>query len=316
MNVAVLRCWLLIAFLTLPWISPGLATAETFVFDPTTSSRVDIPDWMGDRPVAVAKDRAELSFPVTPSADDNDIALTVVFNEETGAYLSVFWQPEEGDRELLCDNLIENIGLPNQRTLLISRPVMGGPGKIILQSSTQFLNVIRVRIDWVRPGVVRLVDSAPNGALVMNGGKILAPEEVDGSRLTAIGDSWEGKILTTSVTDRAERIEDGVAFPVTIPAHLRRARLEVMVNGLPLNGSLKVWLNGKVVGTLSFEVPDLTDPGYGGENNNQFVGWRKGALFLPPSWLIVGDNEFQFEGPAGTPIAIRDFLLQVQYAAN
>lgn len=316
MNECVLRRCTLIAFGSWLLVALRPAAAETFVFDPTTSSRVDIPAWMGERPVAVAKDRAELSFPVIPSAEDNDIALTLVFNEEPGAYLSVFWQPQEGDRELLCDNLLENIGLPNQRTLLINRPIMGGPGKIILQSSTQFLNVIRVRIDWVRPGVVRLVDSAPNGALVMNGGKIFAPEEVDGSRLTAVADSWEGKILTTSITDSAERIENGVAFPVTVPAHLRRARMEVMVNGLPLNGTLKVWLNGQVVGALSFEVPDLTDPGYGAENNDQFVGWRKGMLLLPPSRLVVGENQFQFEGPAETPIAIRDFLLQVQYASD
>jgi hypothetical protein len=315
MNEDVLRCCWLIGFGSWLIIMPHLAIADTFVFDPTTSSRVDLPAWMSDRPVAVAKDRAELSFPVTPSAEDNDIALTVVFNEEPGAYLSVFWQPEQGDRELLCANLIENIGLPNQRTLLVNRPTMGGPGKLILQSNTQFLNVIRVRIDWVRPGVVRLVDSAPNGALVMNGGKVFAPEEVDGSQLTAIADSWEGKILTTSVTERAERIENGVVFPVAVPSHLKRARMEVMVNGLPLNGSLKVWLNGQTLGTLSFEVPDLTDPGYG-ESNDQFVGWRKGVLLVPPSRLVVGDNQFQFEGPAGTAIAIRDFLLQVQYASD
>ena len=316
MNKAVARCCSLITCIASFLIVPYPAAADTFVFDPTTSSKVEIPSWMGDRPVAVAKDRAELSFPVTPGPEDNDVALTVVFNEEPGGYLSVFWQPEQGDRELLCENLLENIGLPNQRTLLVNRPTMGGPGKIILQSSTQFLNVIRVRIDWVRPGVVRLVDSAPNGALVMNGGKIFAPEEVDGSKLTSIADSWEGKILTTSITDGAERIEKGVAFPVTIPAHLKRARMEVMVNGLPLDGSLKVWLNGQVVGTLSFEVPDLTDPGYGEENNDQFVGWRKGVLLLPPTRLNVGDNQFQFAGPAGTPIAIRDFLLQVQYASD
>jgi hypothetical protein len=315
MNESVLRCCLLVALSSLLAIPPLRVTADTFVFDPTTASRLDLPAWMSDRPVAVAKDRAELSFPVTPGAEDDDVALTVVFNEEPGAYISVFWQPQQGDRVLLCPNLIENIGLPNQRTLLINRPTMGGPGKIILQSSTQFLNVIRVRIDWVRPGVVRLVDSAPNGALVMNGGKIFAPEEVDGSQLTPIADTWEDKILTTSITDKAERIENGVAFPVTIPSHLKRARLEVMVNGLPLSSSMKVWLNGAAVGTLAFEVPDLTDPGYGKEND-EFVGWRKGVLLLPLRQLVVGDNQFQFEGPPGIPIAIRDFLLQVQYASD
>jgi hypothetical protein len=315
MNRHVLPRCLLIPVVLAPLFCPSLVVADSFVFDPTTSSRVDIPEWMADRPVAAPKERAELSFPITPGPEDQDLALTVVFNEEPGAYLSVFWLPATGDRELLCGNLLENIGLPNQRTLLINRPTMGGPGKIVLQSSSQFLNVIRVRLDWLRPGVVRLVDSAPNGALVMNGGKMFAPEEVDGSQLTPIADTWEGRILTTSITDRAERIEKGVAFPVTIPVGLKRARIEVLVNGLPLDASLKVWLNGRSVGILSFEVPDLTDPGYGG-SSDRFVGWRKGVLYLTANQLAVGDNQFQFEGPADTPIAIRDFLIQVQYTAN
>ncbi len=106
-------------------------------------------------------------------------------------------------------NLFENIGLLNQRTLLINRPTMGGPGKVVLKSSQAVLNILRVRLDWARPGVVRLVDNVPNGALVTTGGKMFAPEEVDGSPLTPIADSWEGRILTTSVTDQAERIEKG-----------------------------------------------------------------------------------------------------------
>jgi hypothetical protein len=315
MNTHVLRRYLLIPAAITLLTRPNPVFGDAFVFDPTAGSRVDIPVWMGDRPVAAARERAELSFPITPGAEDQDLALTVVFNEEPGAYLSVYWQPKTGERELLCGNLLENIGLPNQRTLLINRPTMGGPGKIVLQSSSQFLNVLRVRLDWLRPGVVRLVDSAPNGALVMHGGKMFAPEEVDGTPLTPVADTWEGKILTTSITDGAERIEKGVAFPVTIPTGLKRARIEVMVNGLPLDAPLKVWLNGRLIGALSFEVPDLSDPGYGG-SGDQFVGWRKGMLFLPADQLAAGDNQFQFEGPTGTPIAIRDFLLQVQYAAD
>ncbi len=143
MNEGVFRRCSLIAFGSWFLIAPHRGVADTFVFDPITSSRLDLPSWMSDRPLAAAKDRAELSFPVTPSAEDNDIALTVVFNEEPGAYLSVFWQSEQGDRELLCPNLIENIGLPNQRTLLISRPTMGGSGNIILQSSTGSIGYVR-----------------------------------------------------------------------------------------------------------------------------------------------------------------------------
>jgi hypothetical protein len=292
----------------------AVARADYFNFDPTSTGHVTYPSWVPRRPVATAREHAELAFPIQPVPNDYDLVLTVVFQEEFGAFLSVYWQDRDGNRQLLCPNLFENINLLNQRTLLISRAIMGGPGKVILQSSQRVLNVLRVRLERARPGVVRLVDGVPNGALIATGNKIYAAEEVDGSPLTPVADEWQGSTLTTSITDQAERIEQGVAFPVGIDAKVRRARVEVLVNGLPLDGSIRLWVNRQLAGTRSVEVPDLNDPGY--VSNGSFIGWRKAVLLLPPGLLVVGENTFQFEGPAGQPLAIRDFLLQLSYTAN
>jgi hypothetical protein len=296
----------------------GQCLADSFTIDLRATGRLEFPSWMPDRPLAVPKAEAELSFPVVPGSDDDDLALTVVFREEPGGFLSVYWQSALGKRELLAPNLFENIGLTNQRTLLIKRPTMAGPGKVILKSSQAVLNVLRVRLDWARPGVVRLVDSVPNGALVTTGGKMFAPEEVDGSQLTPIADSWEGRILTTSVTDQPERIEKGIDFAISIPKKLARARLEVLVNGLQLDQTLTLWVNGSTAGALALEVPDLTDPGYGKPENGTmlFTGWRKGVLILAADKLLVGENHFQFQTPPGAQVAIRDFVLQIEYLAN
>jgi hypothetical protein len=291
-----------------------VARADYFNFDPTATGHVTYPSWVPHRPVAAAREHAELSFPIQPVPNDYDLVLTVVFQEELGAYLSVYWQDRDGNRQLLCPNLFENINLLNQRTLLISRAVLGGPGKVILQSSQRVLNVLRVRLEWARPGVVRLVDGVPNGALIATGEKFYAAEEVDGSPLTPVADDWQGATLTTSVTDQPERIEQGVAFPVGIDAKVRRARVEVLVNGLPLDGVVRLWVNRRLAGTLSVDVPDLNDPGYSPDGS--FIGWRKAVLSLPASLLIVGENTFQFEGPANQALAIRDFLLQLTYAPN
>lgn len=296
----------------------GECYADSFTLDLTTTGRPSFPVWMPERPLAAPKPQAELSFPVVPGANDDDLALTVVFREEAGGFLSVYWENALGRRELLAPNLFENIGLPNQRTLLIKRPTMAGPGKVVLKSSQAVLNVLRVRLDWARPGVVRLVDNIPNGALVTTGGKMYAPEEVDGSTLTPIADSWEGKILTTSVTDTAERIEEGIDYSVTIPNKVVRARVEVLVNGLELDQSIVLWLNGRAYGPIALEIPDLTDPGYDKTSSGvtHFIGWRKGMFLLKGEQLAVGDNHFQFQTPPGAQIAIRDFLLQVEYSPN
>jgi hypothetical protein len=296
----------------------GIAFAGSFTFDLLSSHRIEFPSWVPERPLAIPKAQSELTFPVIPDAAGSDLVVTVVFREEIGSYLSVYWENAEGKRQLVASNLFENTGLLNQRTILINRPTMEGPGKVVLKSSQSALNVLRVRLDWARPGVVRLVDNVPNGALITTGGKFLAPEEVDGTQLTPIADSWEGRILTTSVTDQAERIEKGIDYQVSIPSKVNRARIELLVNGLPLNQNLKLWLNGNSAGTIIAEVPDLTDPGYDRNNPGtmQFVGWRKATLILSGSKLPIGDNHFQIETPQGSNVAIRDLLLQVDYAAN
>jgi hypothetical protein len=307
---------LLAAFSLLAFV--GECYADSFTLDLTTTGRPEFPIWMPERPLAAPKPQAELSLPVVPGSDDDDLALTVVFREEVGGFLSVYWENSFGKRELLAPNLFENIGLPNQRTLLIKRPTMGGRGKVVLKSSQEILNVLRVRLDWARPGVVRLVDNIPNGALVTTGGKMYAPEEVDGSTLTPIADAWEGKILTTSVTDQAERIENGVDYSISIPDKVVRARIELLVNGLGTDQSLVLWLNGRGYGPISVEIPDLTDPGYDKASRGvtHFIGWRKGVFLLRGEQLVVGENHFQFQTPPGSQIAIRDFLLQVEYAPN
>src|ERR1700738_5649794 len=83
--------------------------ADSFTFDLRATGRLEFPAWIPDRPLAVPKAQAELSFPVVPGSDDDDLALTIVFQEETGGFLSVYWERALGARQLLAPNLVENL---------------------------------------------------------------------------------------------------------------------------------------------------------------------------------------------------------------
>ena len=64
----------------------GCCLADSFTFDLRATGRLEFPAWIPDRPLAVPKTQAELSFPVVPGSDDDDLALTVVFQEEIGGF--------------------------------------------------------------------------------------------------------------------------------------------------------------------------------------------------------------------------------------
>src|ERR1700719_4190785 len=76
--------------------------ADSFTFDLKATGRLEFPAWIPDRPLAHPESQAELSFPVVPGADDDDLAVTVVFQEEIGGFLSVYWESSFGKRQLLA----------------------------------------------------------------------------------------------------------------------------------------------------------------------------------------------------------------------
>ena len=62
----------------------------------------------------------------------------------------------------------------------------------------------------------------------------------------------------------------------------------------------------------------MNDPGYQVVDGEApaYIGWRKGAVYLPAGQLKVGDNQFQFtvkDATSSTPVAVKDLLLELKY---
>lgn len=304
-------------------IAFSLAAADdaerSFTYDfGTTGPRQTLPSWMTGQPVASPAAHATISFSIAPPTGDSDLAVTVYFTETPGGFLRVYWAGKQSSA-MLSDNLYEGIGMPNQRTLLIKRSTLSSAGTVNIQSSEPSLNISRIHWEWVEPGTVSLAAAAKETAFVNAAGAALADSEVNGAPVLPKPDHVGDSVVTAALTEKAERIEGGVEFVATLQQTPQYARLEVQVAGVPTGKPVKLWINNTQAGEVPLAVPDLTDPGYQAAATGappSYIGWRKGAVYLPAALLKPGENHFQFsvqDAAADKPVAIKDLVLQLKY---
>src|ERR1700722_6742938 len=87
---------------------------RNFTYDLSQSGTSQpLPNWMTGQPSALPSSHASVSFPITPPADNSDLAVTFYFTEVAGGFLRVYWAGSKTS-ETLSDNLYEGIAMPNQ----------------------------------------------------------------------------------------------------------------------------------------------------------------------------------------------------------
>jgi len=303
----------------------SVATAEdtrrSFTFNTEHPAGLQtLPQWMTGQPEVSPSVHATISFPITPPADQSDLAVTVYFTESIGAFLRAYWAGSQTN-EMLSDDLFEGIAMPNQRTILIKRSTLSSSGTLTLQSSETTLDVSRVHFEWVDPSTISLASRVKQSALIDGAGKVFKELDVNGVPPQPPTDQVGSSVVTASLTDKPVRIESGVEFLATLQTMPQYSRLEIQISGAALGNTVQLTLNGNLVGNVSVDVPDLNDPGYQINDGAPpvYVGWRKGVIYVPAAQLKVGENQFQIGLkdviPSGTasPLAVKDLLLQLKY---
>jgi hypothetical protein len=299
--------------LNLP-ISPDLAT----------------PSWLG-HPETPDATFATLKLPIlTPSATAS-LLVTVYFQEKESGFMRIAWDGTQG-AQVLSDNFYENIGMANQRSLLISPETLIGDGNLSFQGSDSTLGIQRIKLEWLEKKDSLVSPEVTDLLVTPASGTTQQATTLNGQANPTQPGAWQNQLVSVPLTDTALRIEQGVEFSVDLDKVPSSARLALKEAGLPLGKHLVVWVNEKRAGTITPAVPDLLDAGFLADATatTSYVGWRDGSFYVPVTLLKEGVNTLQLSDeddadlglasastPAATgpdaPLAVKGMVLQLNY---
>lgn len=287
------------------------------------------PAWLG-HPETPATTFATLDLPILTPDPAASLLVTVYFQEKQGGFMRISWEGTQGAQSL-TDNFYEDIGMANQRSLLISPATLVGDGTLVFQCGDSTLGIQRIKLEWlenknglVSPEVQDLLVTPATGPTQL-------AQTLNGQTNPTEPGAWQDQLVTVPLTDEALRIEQGVEFSVDLDKVPASARLALKATGLPMGKHIVVWINEQHAGTITPAVPDLLDDGFLTDANasTSYVGWRDGSFYVPVSLLKEGINTIQFSdeddttsapddsGTSATapesPLAIKALMMQLNY---
>lgn len=278
---------------------------------PIKAAPGSLPAQFGEVPrqVATPDGQGYTEISLLPDANNQDLLVTVVFDENGGGGPSLSWMSATG-QTMLSSDLSEGVTGPNQRTVRVPGEVSSQPGRLIVFGDQGKIH--RVRLDWAaQRQVLAAADQRPVSFIVSD--RLVQNTELTGRRTLSPPDAWLGKVFEAFLQEDTVKLDEPVGFGLNLADEAGGAVLTVKILGLPLNESLEVWVNDHKAGQLLPPVPALTDAGYVTDRGGKaaYAGWRMGTLFLPGGLLRRGENAITLIPPGGE-IYIRDAALQLR----
>jgi hypothetical protein len=279
-----------------------------------------LPAWFG--PVAsFATARSNLwRADLRPPPGSACLAATLVFDEKTHGVARLTWH---GRRRavVLCTDIFEGAAPFHQRTFLIDRETLGGPGQLVLESSGEKPVLVRAEFSWVEPLVLEAAGWTSPGLFLSSSGKIF-PAEGDKSQPNGSPSDFVGERVVDALVDPGD-----VAFMPNTPVRFlfsmaqapSHGRVEARVAGLRPGEQPEIWVNGGRLSGVALEVPDLEDPGYHQMATSRgpalvYGGWRTVTASVPLGWLRRGENQIEWMAPPqAAAMSLRNVRLQARY---
>lgn len=260
--------------------------------------------------------RASLRPPPGPAR----LAATFVFSESAHGVARLIWQGS-GRTEVLCKNLFEGAASLHQRTILVDRQTLGGPGQLLVESTGEKPVLLRAEFSWLEPLVLAATGWTPPGLFLAPSGKIFPAEELEADANFSPADVSRDRVVDAildpgPVPCFSHRPVRFLASMTLAPSH---GRIQARVAGLKPGEEPEIWVNGFRLPAVAVEVPGLEDPGYqalaAAEGPSlAYGGWRTAVAIVPPGCLRAGENQIDWASPAGTSsMTLRNVRLQASY---
>ncbi len=291
-----------------------------------------MPLWVG-QPQTPPATFATMNLPIMTPDPAASLLVTVSFQEKDGGFLRIIWTGPNG-AQVLSNNFYENIGMANQRSLLVDASTLGGDGTLTFQSGDSAPGIQRIKLEWLENKPALAPSSVTDPLVTASNGQTQSQENLNGQPAAAQPAAWQNQLVTVPLTDSPVRIEDGVEFSLDLDSVPTTARVALKETGLPFGKHFILWVNQQFAGTITPAVPDLTDSGFFAADPAKgtpanYVGWRDGSFFIPVTLLKSGVNTLQFDteneaqGPAlvptaagsgtNSPLALKGLTVQLDY---
>ena len=276
-----------------------------------------LPSWAGPVSTQRGLQMSIWRVQLRPPAGDSKLVMTVVFREPDDGFARVIWQGA-GRSVTLCSNLFEKAASLHQRTLLIERSSLGGPGQLIVESTGGDSVVERVELTWVEPLILAAGWAAPVGLYLTSAGKVLPGDEMHGGGRHRPRDEDKGRVMDAVLDEGPIKIDaqNPVRFVAPIAGSPAYGRLEAQVAGLAPEEEPWLVVNGQNLKGVAAELPGLDDPGFRQGAIGQslkYGGWRKVVAYVPVGLLRRGENQVDWQISSAGAITVRAVRLQVVF---
>ena len=283
-----------------------------------------LPAWM-EGPASIKPEFGYVEIPIAPLWKESTVemyAVTVVFEDTGDGGPLLEWK--HGEEKSTVSNGLGEIGNPvglNSRTVLLPQSLTKDGGALVVSYVGKFDSLLSLAVRPARLDETAVLGGRRTAALIDDSFQAYDDREVNGARPVPLaGDVRVGTIVEAELSAAVEPLNQAIEFVAPVDGNVEGAVIHLESLGLDPEAELRVSINAKPVGQISFPSFALDDPSLVTDWNGRLLlaGWRKGSLFVPARHFKQGDNTITIdlkrsEGETGREVFLRNSSLHLRF---